>query len=99
VVCEEWRSFTNFHRDMGDAPLGHSIERLDNDGPYCKDNCIWATRKEQNNNTRRTRKVTQNGKTLSLAGWADFLGVSRGVLINRLERGVALEWLITELGK
>jgi len=50
--CCGWEDFTNFYRDMGDPLPGYEIDRADNDGPYCKKNCQWVTRKEQVGNRR-----------------------------------------------
>lgn len=53
TVCPRWRSdFWAFVADVGERPPGHSIDRVDNDGPYASDNFRWATSSEQNRNRR-----------------------------------------------
>lgn len=57
--CDDWRYFKNFLRDMGEAPEGLSLDRIDNDKGYNKQNCRWATREEQQRNTRRSVLTAQ----------------------------------------
>ena len=53
-VCERWMEFIPFYEDMGDAPEGMQIDRIDNDKGYSKENCRWATPKQ--NYANRGRK-------------------------------------------
>jgi hypothetical protein len=80
TVSVDWReSFEAFFRDMGVRPAPHlMLERKNNDGPYSKSNCVWATRKEQNRNTRGTKlsvDLAKEAKTVhssggNMAAWA-----------------------------
>jgi hypothetical protein len=83
-VCERWRDFENFYADMGDPPEGLTLDRIDNDGDYCPENCRWASRKEQAESRSTTRFFTANGLTLSLRGWADRWGSTVRTLNNKL---------------
>ncbi len=55
TVCDRWLMFENFHEDMGDPPVGLSLDRIDNEVGYWKANCRWATRLEQSRNRRLHR--------------------------------------------
>ncbi len=97
-VCGRWqKSFANFLADMGPRPSSrHSIDRIDNSLGYSKDNCRWATTKEQSRNTRSNHKVTHDGKTMCLAEWAEETGIARHNLQHRLKQGWSVERALTE---
>jgi len=86
IFCQRWKHFENFLADMGEKPKGLTLERKDNNGNYCPENCCWATRKEQNRNTSRTRNITHNGETMCLNDWAIKLDIHRATLYSRLRR-------------
>ena len=68
TVCDEWvDDFSQFYSDMGDRPSdNHSIERIDNDGPYSADNCKWATMHEQTRNTRNNTWCLYQGERMCI---------------------------------
>ena len=70
TVCDRWREFTNFLKDMGERPNGLTLDRKDVNGNYEPDNCKWSTNIEQHNNTRRSLYLTMNGETMTAAEWA-----------------------------
>ena len=92
---KRWESFTNFLKDMGEKPSPkHQLERVDNDKNYCKENCMWVTRKEQTRNRggdRATRLYTYDGKTMCIKDWADYVGISPSSMRKRLDKGWPLE--------
>ncbi len=86
-VCERWHEFPIFLADMGECPEGRSIDRFpDMVGNYEPGNCRWATPKEQANNTRRNRRITFNGETLTLTEWGNRLNIPLPTLHSRLKR-------------
>ncbi len=68
-VCKAWLSFKSFLRDMGEKPPNLMIDRIDNDGDYCKENCRWSTLKEQARNKTTNILITIDGVTKCLAEW------------------------------
>ena len=89
VMCARWKmSFEAFLEDMGKRPSPeYSIDRKDNAGPYSPDNCRWATRSEQQRNTRRNSFFAIRGETKSIAEWADWFGIPWATMYSRVKRG------------
>lgn len=78
--CEEWKSFQGFWNDMRKGYReGLTIERIENDGDYCKENCKWATRAEQNRNSRNVKLGFE-------AAWEIKEDYKKGVSLEELRR-------------
>lgn len=100
TICKEWIDFENFFNDMHESYKIHSkeyterntsIDRIDSQGNYTKDNCIWNTLGKQNLNRTNNHLLTYKGKTKPLTQWAREKGFKRGLLENRLRRGWSVE--------
>lgn len=90
-VCDEWRGrggYDRFLAHVGRRPSAkHTLNRIDNDGNYEPGNVEWATRSEQNRNTRRNRMVEVGGVVKCVQAWADEVGISRNTITKRLNSG------------
>ncbi|MFH1010327.1 MAG: hypothetical protein V1784_03730 [bacterium] len=99
TICDRWMEFINFAADMEPKPNGMTLERKDNNGPYSPDNCKWATRKEQQSNTQRSRLIEFNGETLCLGEWERKLGLGVGTIWRRLAKGLPVEKALRRIEK
>jgi hypothetical protein len=99
-VCDEWvHNFASF-RDWATAN-GYadnlSIDRIDANGNYEPSNCRWTNSQEQNNNKRTNHFLTHNGKTMTIAQWAEETGINYRTLKSRINRdGLTLEEAISK---
>jgi hypothetical protein len=93
-MCDEWLGsdgFSQFLKDMGEAPEGLSLDRKDNDLGYSKDNCRWADPVTQSNNISTNHLVSYKGRTQTISLWARELGVQRQSIYYRLRAGWTIE--------
>lgn len=88
-VCPQWReNFEAFLSDMGEAPAGLELDRVDNDGSYEPGNCRWATRQRQMRNMMRNHVVDLHDGygPLCLAEQCERLGLNRKTVYQRVHR-------------
>lgn len=97
TVCQEWRdSFERFIEDMGMPEDGMTIDRIDVNGPYSKENCRWATRGQQMRNMRRNRRFECRGEMLTVAEMAEKYGINPDSLSSRIyQQGLSIEEAIS----
>jgi len=92
--CKEWKSFKKFYDDMNDGYYeGLSLDRIDNNGNYCKENCRWATAEQQGNNRISNMFVKIDGKEFTFAQAERKLGFKTGIISGRLRLGWKKEHL------
>ena len=95
TVCKRWEKFQNFYKDMGDPPVGTTLDRKNNLKGYSPSNCRWATPATQTLNRLVTRFITYQGETLCVSHWARKVGLRQDTLSWRIRSGWSVEKALT----
>lgn len=99
-VCKRWDRFENFYKDMSDSYYKHlkthgkkntTLDRIDNNKGYCKENCRWATIKQQARNKKTNILIKHNGTTKTLTEWSIDFGFNYGMANKKLKEGFSFE--------
>lgn len=108
-ICNEWLGedgFINFYNwSMNNGYTYNnenkrnkiSLDRINNNGNYCPENCRWTDNITQSNNKRNNIIIDYNGKTLSLKEWSKILKLDYHLLLVRLRNGWSVDRAFTEL--
>lgn len=90
TLHQDWRSFENFARDVGNPPTEkHTIDRINNDGNYEPGNVRWVTRLDQGRNRSTNVLITANGETHCVQEWAEILNIPATSIYGRVSRGLS----------
>jgi len=88
TICDRWKhDYDAFVEDMGLREPGMTLDRINNDGNYEPGNCQWATRKTQSRNKRNNHILTIDGRSQTIADWADESGIASRALWLRVQTG------------
>lgn len=99
TIFPEWRSFESFrdyiNANLGERPVGFSLDRIDNDRGYEPGNVRWASAKQQVRNRSSSVFIVAGGVSRCLTEWAELLGVDPAVIRERLKDGWTPEHAVT----
>jgi len=95
TYCSKWENFEGFLEDMGKKPKKLSLDRIDNEGNYCKENCRWATRKQQNNNRRDNTCFMIDGMRVTRTQIEEKMGWTRSMYRRRCEK-YGDDWIVEQ---
>jgi hypothetical protein len=84
TVQQSWHDYNNFKADMGSCPDNYTIDRIDNDKGYSKENCRWCTMQENLRNRKQT--LLFRGRQMFRYEIAKELGLSERTLYERLKQ-------------
>ena len=95
-VCIDWHDIVTFYKWAEEHyTAGLTIERINNDGNYCPENCKWIPREEQAKNRSNNHPITFNGETKLVKDWADLLEMKPYIIYNRLRKNWTIEEALT----
>ena len=90
TICDEWRkdlnAFALWAKSTG-YRKGLQIDRINNDGNYCPENCRWVTNKENQRNKRTNHPITFRGETKTIIEWSEISGLPKQTIYERILRG------------
>jgi hypothetical protein len=87
-ICKEWYSFEQFLADMGNRPEGYTLHRVDNNGDYTPENCVWASVKEQAIGRNNTRYIRYKDVIKPLSEWTKEFGFTRSLFYYYSYKGL-----------
>jgi hypothetical protein len=88
TICKRWiESFQDFLSDMGERPEGTTLDRVDNNKDYCKENCRWVSMTKQRRNRSDTVFIEYKGERNTAAGFAEKYGLPYKAVRSRLQEG------------
>lgn len=87
TMSERWVKFENFLEDMGQRPENTSLDRIDGSKGYYKENCRWATIKQQQRNRKCCVQVAIDGVTKPRSEWAEIYGIDNRLVKLRMKMG------------
>ena len=100
TYCKEWDSFINFYNDMGELPTpNHTLDRIENNKGYSKDNCRWATRKEQADNRDYVTHDKIDGVIMNRKEVANHIGIASDTVKRYYDKGFTAQEIKTIFSK
>lgn len=79
-ICESWKNFQNFIKDMDEVPPGMEIDRIDPDGNYEIDNCRWVTRQENVANRRMSAQNRDKYLLVNIEGLCKICSINNNTI-------------------
>lgn len=99
TVCDRWHTFALYYEDMGKRLPGMSLDRIDNNKGYSKENCRWISNKEQHLNRGNNLRLTHAGVTKTQVEWARELNTRSSTVAAQIKRYGSLTAYIQHLAK